>query len=68
MQSSNKKNVKKSNAKQDFVISFKTSEYESSTEFKERYDIIDDIGRGGQAFVKKAIDRQSDEMVALKIF
>ena len=49
-------------------MQFKESNYQSQQNFKQRYIIKSAIGRGAQALVKKAIDRESQTKVAIKVF
>lgn len=51
-----------------FTIDYLNSEYPSIESFKNRFSAIEDIGQGGQAKIKMAIDLLAKEHVALKIF
>lgn len=53
---------------QDFSIDYRLSEIPSSKELKNRFKILSTIGLGGQAYVKEAIDLESKDRLALKIF
>ena len=37
------------------------------TIFRERYEVIETLGEGGEAQILKALDRQHDRFVALKV-
>ena len=52
----------------EFKINFVTSDFRSLKTFKERFEVLSEIGRGGQAYVKEAIDLENDQHVALKIY
>ena len=52
----------------EFSIEFTGSEQKSFQEFLDKYKLNGIIGKGGQAVVREAIDKQSNEPVALKIF
>ena len=44
------------------------SDYVSLKTFKQRFHVLSEIGRGGQAYVKEAVDLQNNQHVALKIY
>ena len=52
----------------DFRVDQLASDYKSFTDFKRRYRIEERLGYGGQAQVFNAIDLETNELVALKIY
>ena len=44
------------------------SDFANMKTFKQRFNVLSEIGRGGQAYVKEAVDLESNEHVALKIY
>ena len=52
----------------EFSMSFTESQFPTCSDFKDRFLIKATIGKGGQAHVKEAMDLNSKENVALKIF
>ena len=52
----------------EFRIEYMQSDYVSLKTFKQRFHVLSEIGRGGQAYVKEAVDLQNNQHVALKIY
>jgi len=57
-----------SGASREYHINFNMSQLKSSGEFQKRFQVKQTIGLGGQAYVKEALDCETGESVAIKIF
>lgn len=52
----------------EFTVKYVQSEFSSKSTFRQKFKAQKDIGLGGQAKIKQAIDLETREAVALKIF